>query len=181
MDEFCVNSDSKRDACRASGEGVDLSFNIRYTLYMKYISKTSIQATLHCLTGCAIGEVLGMILATAWGWHNFAQISLSVALAFIFGYSLTAWPLIKHMGLKSALGVALAADTVSILIMEIADNGFIALVPGALDAMLSDWLFWWSLGISLVVAFILAVPVNGWLISKGKGHAVVHAHHGHHN
>ncbi|HET7629738.1 MAG TPA: DUF4396 domain-containing protein [Candidatus Saccharimonadales bacterium] len=148
---------------------------------MTYINKISIQATIHCLTGCAIGEVLGMVVATALGWHNVAQIILSVLLAFSFGYGLTAWPLINKMSLRAALGVALAADTVSIAVMEIADNGFVALVPGALDAGLSDWLFWWSLGLSLVIAFILAVPVNGWLISRGKGHAVVHSHHHHHH
>lgn len=144
---------------------------------MKYVTKTSIQATLHCLTGCAIGEVVGMVLATAWGWHNAAQIGLSVGLAFVFGYGLTILPLIKPMGLKAAFGVALAADTFSILVMEVVDNGFVALVPGALDAMLSDWLFWWSLALSLVIAFVVAVPVNGWLITKGKGHALVHEHH----
>jgi len=147
---------------------------------MKIINKTSIQATLHCLTGCAIGEIVGMILATAWGWHNLGQIILSIILAFGFGYSLTAWPLIGHMGWRAALGVALAADTLSIVTMEIVDNGFVAIVPGALDATLTDWLFWWSLAVSLVVAFIVAVPVNGWLVGRGKGHAVVHAHHGHH-
>ncbi|HET6622616.1 MAG TPA: DUF4396 domain-containing protein [Candidatus Saccharimonadales bacterium] len=146
---------------------------------MTYINKTSIQATIHCLTGCAVGEVTGMVVATALGWHNVAQIALSVFLAFLFGYSLTMWPLIKKMSLKAALAVALVADTVSITVMEIVDNGFVALVPGALNAVLSDWLFWWSLGLSLVVAFILAVPVNGWLISRGKGHAVVHHHHHH--
>lgn len=148
---------------------------------MTYINKTSIQATLHCLTGCAIGEVLGMILATAFSWHNIAQIVLSVVLAFVFGYTLTMWPLLKaKMSLKAALLVALAADTISIIVMEIADNGFVVLVPGALNANLSDWLFWWSLAVSLVVAFALAVPVNGYLMAKGKGHAVVHAHHHHH-
>ncbi|HET8690029.1 MAG TPA: DUF4396 domain-containing protein [Candidatus Saccharimonadales bacterium] len=149
---------------------------------MQFINKNAIQATLHCLTGCAIGEVLGMILATALAWHNALQILLSIFLAFVFGYSLTMWPLLKNkMTLKAALLVALAADTVSIVVMEIADNGFVALVPGALNATLGDWLFWWSLAVSLVVAFILAVPVNGYLMAKGKGHAAVHAHHHHHH
>lgn len=147
---------------------------------MQYINKNAIQATLHCLTGCAIGEVVGMILATAFSWHNTVQVILSVVLAFGFGYSLTMWPLLKaKMTLKAALAVALAADSVSIIVMEVADNGFVAIVPGALNASLSDWLFWWSLAVSLVVAFILAVPLNGYLMAKGKGHAVVHAHHHH--
>ncbi len=135
-------------------------------------------ATLHCLTGCAIGEVLGMVIGTALGWHNAATIVLSIALAFVFGYSLTILPVLRAgLALKAALGVALAADTVSILVMEIVDNTVIVAVPGAMDAGLTSWLFWAALAGSLVIAFVLTVPVNRMLIARGRGHAVVHAYH----
>lgn len=138
----------------------------------------AVQATLHCLAGCATGEVVGMVAATALAWHNAAQIALSVALAFLFGYSLTMWPLLKmKISFRQAVLVALAADTVSMAVMEIVDNGFVALVPGALNAGLGQVLFWWSLVVSLVIAFIIATPVNAWLMSKGKGHAAMHKHH----
>jgi uncharacterized protein DUF4396 len=142
------------------------------------LTRTAIAATLHCLTGCAIGEVLGMALATWWGWGNAASIVLSIALAFVFGYSLAMRPVLRAgVGLRAAVGVALAADTVSIAVMELVDNAFMLLVPGALDAGLADALFWGSLAASLAVAFVLTVPVNRALIARGKGHAVAHAYH----
>jgi len=137
-------------------------------------------ATLHCLTGCAIGEVLGMVIGTATGMSNAATIVLSIALAFVFGYALTMRGVLSSgVGVKDALKIALAADTVSIAVMEIVDNGVILAVPGAMDAGLADVLFWGTLAFSLVVAFVVTTPVNRWMISKGRGHAVVHAHHGH--
>ena len=140
----------------------------------------AVLATLHCLTGCAIGEVLGMVLATALDWSNATSIAVSVALAFAFGYALTMRPVLRaNLGVRRALGVAFAADTVSIATMELVDNAFIALVPGALAAGLADGLFWWSLAVSLVIAFVLTVPVNRWLLARGRGHAVVHELHGH--
>ena len=134
-------------------------------------------ATLHCLTGCAIGEVLGMVLATRWGWGNAGSVALSVVLAFGFGYLLTFTSARRHVGAGQAVRLALAADTVSILVMEIADNGFMLLVPGALDATLSDGLFGASLAASLAVAFVVTVSVNRWMIARGRGHAVVHSMH----
>jgi hypothetical protein len=138
----------------------------------------AVSATLHCLTGCAIGEVLGMVLATWWGWSNGPSIALAVVLAFVFGYALTGSSVLRAgMGLRTAATVALAADTVSILVMEIVDNLVMLAVPGALDAGLLDLLFWASLAFSLVVAFVVTVPVNRAMISRGKGHAVVHEYH----
>jgi hypothetical protein len=145
--------------------------------------KTAASATLHCLTGCAIGEVLGMILSTAWGWSSAPSIVLSVGLAFLFGYGLTIWSL-RSRGLSPGrlVRLAFASDTVSIAVMEITDNGFVLLVPGAIHATLSSVLFWWSLTVSLLVAFLIAWPVNRWLIARGKGHAAVHEfHHSMHN
>lgn len=143
-------------------------------------NRAAVQATLHCLTGCAIGEVLGMVLATALGLGNAASIALSIALAFLFGYSLTIRPVVRAgVGFRRALGVVLASDTVSITTMEIVDNAFILVVPGALAAGLADGLFWWSLAVSLVIAFVLTVPVNRWLIGRGRGHAVLHELHEH--
>ncbi len=144
------------------------------------LTRSAFSATVHCLTGCAIGEVLGMVLATWWGWGNLASIVLSIALAFFFGYSLTIGPVLRAgVPFRRALPVAFASDTASITVMEIVDNAFILLVPGAIAAGLSDALFWWSLGTSLVIAFAFALPVNRWLIARGKGHAVVHAYHAH--
>jgi Domain of unknown function (DUF4396) len=144
------------------------------------LTRSAVQATLHCLTGCAIGEVLGMVLATALGWGNAASIAISVGLAFLFGYAFTIQPVLRAgIGLRRAVGVALASDTVSISTMEIVDNAFILLVPGALAAGLADGLFWWSLTLSLVIAFVVTVPVNRWLISRGRGHALVHELHAH--
>jgi hypothetical protein len=140
--------------------------------------RMAITATRHCLTGCAIGEILGMVLATWWGWHNTGSIVLSVGLAFFFGYLLTFTGQRRAgVDVRAAIGVALAADTVSILVMEIVDNGFMLAVPGALDAGLADALFWGSLAASLAVAFVVTVPVNHWMIGRGRGHAVVHQMH----
>ena len=140
--------------------------------------RTAVSATLHCLTGCAIGEVLGMVLATWWGWSNGPSIVLSVVLAFFFGYLLTSTAVLRSGGtLRTALTVALAADTVSIAVMEVMDNLVMLVVPGALDAGLADVLFWASLVFSLVVAFVVTVPVNRAMIARGKGHAVAHEHH----
>jgi Domain of unknown function (DUF4396) len=137
-------------------------------------------ATLHCLTGCAIGEVLGMVIGTATGMGNTATVVLSIALAFVFGYALTMrGVLASGVGVREALKIALAADTVSIAVMEIVDNAIMITIPGAMDAGLANLLFWGSLAASLVIAGAVAFPVNRWLILRGKGHAVVHAHHGH--
>jgi hypothetical protein len=138
---------------------------------------TAISATLHCLTGCAIGEILGMVVATALGLGDVASIVLAVVLAFLFGYGLTMRPLLAAVDARRAVRLAFASDTVSIATMEVVDNLFIIAVPGALAAGLADSLFWWSLIVSLLVAFIITVPVNRWLISRGKGHAVIHAYH----
>ncbi|MBL8122015.1 DUF4396 domain-containing protein [Candidatus Saccharibacteria bacterium] len=149
---------------------------------MNYVlNKTAIQATLHCLTGCAVGEVLGMVIGNAMNWHGAVVVALSVSLAFIFGYSFSMVPLLRHgLALARALKVALLADTASIATMELADNAFMLAVPGAMDAGLKSILFWVSLSTSLLVAFVAAFPVNRWLISRGKGHAVAHQyHHGH--
>jgi hypothetical protein len=144
------------------------------------LNRLALTATLHCLTGCAIGEVLGMVIATALGWNDFASIATAVVLAFCFGYSFTLLPLVRSgLGLRRSLGTAFAADTVSITIMEIVDNAFIVVVPGALTAELGDALFWWSLLLGLFLAFWAAFPVNRWLIARGRGHAAAHAHHAH--
>ncbi|MFE9748309.1 DUF4396 domain-containing protein [Saccharothrix saharensis] len=135
-------------------------------------------ATLHCLTGCAIGEILGMVIGTALGWGNLATIVLAVALAFVFGYALTMRGVLKAgVGFRLALKVALAADTVSIIVMEVVDNGVMLVVPGAMDAGLASALFWGALAFAFAVAFVVTVPVNKWLIGRGSGHAVVHAYH----
>jgi hypothetical protein len=142
------------------------------------LTQQAVSATLHCLTGCAIGEVLGLVLATWWGWSTGPSIALAIGLAFLFGYSLTMAPVLRAgLSLRQAVGIALAADTLSILTMEIMDNGVVLFVPGAMDAGLADLLFWGSLAASLVVAFVVTVPVNRALIARGKGHAVVHAYH----
>ena len=142
------------------------------------LTRTAISATVHCLTGCAIGEILGMVIGTALGWGNGATIALAIALAFVFGYALTMLPLLRSgMRLRPALRVALAADTASILIMEIVDNALMLAIPGAMSAGLASPLFWGSLAVSLAVAGVAAVPVNRWLIARGRGHALVHAHH----
>ncbi|MDQ3733645.1 MAG: DUF4396 domain-containing protein [Actinomycetota bacterium] len=140
---------------------------------------TAVQATLHCLTGCAIGEVLGMIIGTGLGWSNGSTIALAVVLAFIFGYALTMRPLLRSgMSFRAAVKLALAADTVSIAVMEIVDNLVMLYVPGAMDSGLANWIFWAALAFALAVAFVVALPINRWMISRGRGHAVVHSHHG---
>ena len=142
--------------------------------------RTAITATLHCLTGCAIGEVLGMIIGTALGWSDAATIVLAIALAFLFGYALTSLPLLRSgMALSAVIPVALASDTVSITIMEIVDNAIMLLIPGAMDASLDEPGFWAALAAALLIAGAAAFPVNRWLLARGKGHAVVHAHHAH--
>jgi hypothetical protein len=141
------------------------------------LNRTAWSATLHCLTGCAIGEVLGLVTGTALGWGNGATIALAVALAFFFGYLLTLRPLLARMPFATAAKLALAADTASITVMEIIDNAIMLVIPGAMSAGLASPLFWGSLAFSLAVAAVAAFPVNRWLISRGKGHAVVHAHH----
>ena len=144
------------------------------------LNRVALSATLHCLTGCAIGEVLGMVIGTALGWSNWPTVAIAVVLAFVFGYSFTMVPLLRAgLAFAAAAPLALASDTFSIAVMEIVDNAVMLLVPGALDAGLGDILFWASLVFSLVVAFWAAFPVNRWLIARGKGHAVVHAYHGH--
>ena len=145
------------------------------------LNRLAFSATAHCLTGCAIGEVLGMVIGTALGWGDFATIALAVVLAFFFGYSLTMLPLLRSgMGLAAVLPLAFAADTLSITVMEIVDNAIMLMIPGAMEASLTNMLFWGSLAFALAVAFVVAFPVNRYLISRGKGHAVVHEHHGHH-
>jgi hypothetical protein len=144
------------------------------------LNRTALMATLHCLTGCAIGEVLGMIIGTALGWGNAATIALAVTLAFLFGYSLTMLPLMRAgLAVGIALPLAFASDSLSIAVMELADNGIMMAVPGAMDAGLSNPLFWGALGFALLVAFAFAYPLNRYLIARGQGHAVVHAYHGH--
>jgi hypothetical protein len=140
---------------------------------------TAATATLHCLTGCAIGEILGMVIGTAFGLHNGATVALSLALAFVFGYGLTVAG-VRRAGVpwRSAVRLAVASDTVSIGVMELVDNAVILAVPGAMDAGLGSALFWGSLVFSLLVAFTVTLPVNRWLIGRGKGHAVVHQLHG---
>ena len=142
------------------------------------LNKLAISATLHCLTGCAIGEILGLVLATWWGWSHGPSIALAVVLAFVFGYTLAMIPVLRSgLPLRTAIGVALAADTVSILTMEVVDNAIMLAVPGALDAGLTDLLFWGSLAAALAVAFVITVPVNRAMIARGKGHAVAHQYH----
>ena len=141
----------------------------------------AITATRHCLTGCALGEITGMVLSTWWGWGNTANIVLSISLAFLFGYALT-YTGVRRMGAdnRTAVQAALASDTVSIFTMEVVDTLFLLAVPGAMDATLDSSLFWWSLAVSLAVAFVAAVPVNHWLMERGTGHAVVHRFHEEH-
>ncbi len=142
------------------------------------LTRQAISATAHCLTGCAIGEVLGMVIGTALGWSNVATIALAVTLAFLFGYSLTIAPVMRAgIALGAAIPIALAADTLSITVMEIVDNAMMLLIPGAMEAGVGSGIFWGSLAVALAVAFVLTVPVNRWLIARGRGHAVVHRYH----
>lgn len=140
--------------------------------------RTAASATLHCLTGCAIGEVLGVVIGTALGWSDIATIALAIALAFVFGYALTMRGVLRSgVGFRAALGIALAADTLSITVMEIVDNAALLAIPGAMDAGLSSPLFWGSLAAALALAFVVTLPVNRWLIGRGRGHALVHSMH----
>jgi hypothetical protein len=135
-------------------------------------------ATLHCLTGCAIGEVLGMVIGTALGWSTWPTVILAVALAFLFGYALTMQSVLRAgVPFRTAISVALAADTLSIAVMEIVDNAIIVAVPGAMEAGLSSPLFWGALAAALAIAFVVTLPVNKWTIGRGRGHAVVHQYH----
>jgi hypothetical protein len=147
--------------------------------HQQSLNGLAFSATLHCFTGCAIGEVLGMAIATAFAWGNLATIAISVVLAFVFGYAFSIRPLLAGgLALGTAMSLAFAADTVSIITMEIVDNSLMLVIPGAIDATLSDPLFWGSLAASLAIAFVAAFPVNRWLIERGKGHAVMHEMHG---
>jgi hypothetical protein len=150
------------------GHGADQSLNA-----------LAFSATVHCLTGCAIGEVLGMVIGTALGWSAAATIALAIALAFLFGYGLTSLPLLRSgMSLSAVAPLAFASDTISITIMEIVDNTIMVAIPGAMDASLTDLGFWAALAAALLIAGAAAYPANRWLLARGKGHAVVHAHHG---
>ncbi|MEH0544988.1 DUF4396 domain-containing protein [Streptomyces sp. B21-105] len=137
----------------------------------------AVTATLHCLTGCAVGEILGMVVGTVLGWGNVPTMVVAILLAFLFGYSLTLFSVRRAgLDLRAAVKVALAADTVSIAVMELVDNAIVAFTPGAMDAQLSDGLFWAALLGGFVVAFLITTPVNKWMIARGKGHAVAHTH-----
>ena len=142
------------------------------------LNRLALTATVHCLTGCGIGEALGLVIASWLGWSAFASIAWAVALAFFFGYALAMRPLLASgLSLGQALRLALAADTISIIVMEIIDNAMMLAIPGAMDAHLTDPYFWGSLAVSLALAFLVTFPVNRWLISRGQGHALVHAFH----
>jgi hypothetical protein len=142
------------------------------------LNALAFSATVHCLTGCAIGEVLGMVIGTALGFSDLATVALAVVLAFLFGYSLTSLPLLRSgLPLAAVVPLALASDTISITIMEIVDNAIMLTIPGAMEATLSDVGFWAALALALVIAGAAAYPANRWLLARGKGHAVVHEHH----
>ena len=142
------------------------------------LKKLAFSATLHCLTGCSIGEVSGMALGSLFHWPNIETVVVSIVLAFIFGYSLTLMPLLKSaIPLKRALALALASDTFSIATMEVFDNLLMLVIPGAMDAHVTTFLFWGSMLLSLLLGFLAAFPVNMFLIAKGRGHALVHSHH----
>ena len=142
------------------------------------LNRTAWSATLHCLTGCAIGEVAGMVVGTALGWGDAATIALAVVLAFLFGYALTMLPLLRSgLAMAAATRLALASDTASIAVMEVVDNAVMLAIPGAMDAGLATPLFWGALALALAIAAVAAYPVNRWLIARGMGHAVGHGHH----
>jgi len=144
------------------------------------LNRLAASATNHCLAGCVLGEVVGMVVATALGWGNAASIAIAVALAFLFGYSLTSLPLLRAgLPLAQIVPIALAADTVSILVMELIDNGFVLLVPGAMEAGLGDVRFWAPLLGGFAIAWPFAFAINRVMIRRGRGHAVVHQHHAH--
>ena len=163
----------------AQGIPMDTSAAHQHTDHAAPVSwAMAASATLHCLTGCAIGEVLGMVIGTALGFSDLGTVVLAVALAFVFGYALTMRGLLRTgLPFRRALGVALAADTISITVMEVVDNAAMLTIPGAMDAGLTSTLFWAALAGSLVLAFVVTLPVNRWLMGRGRGHAVVHAHH----
>ena len=145
------------------------------------LNRLALSATVHCLSGCAVGEVLGMVIGTALGWGAGSTIALAVGLAFFFGYAFTMVPLLRSgLAFGAVLKLALAADTISIAIMELVDNAIMLAIPGAMEAPLTSPLFWGALGVALLIAGAAAFPVNRWLIARGRGHAVVHGHHGHH-
>ena len=145
------------------------------------LTGVAISATLHCLTGCALGEIAGVALGTALGLSNLATIALAIGLAFVFGYGLTSLPLLRAgLALGAVIPIALASDTLSIATMEVVDTAFLLLLPGAMAATLASGLFWWSLALALALAFVAAVPVNHWLLERGRGHAVVHRFHEEH-
>jgi hypothetical protein len=142
------------------------------------LNQLALSATVHCLTGCAIGEVLGLVIGTALGWSDSATIAAAIVLAFFFGYALTSLPLLRAgVSPRRAVPLAFASDTLSITTMEIVDNLIIVVIPGAMAAGLGDPLFWGSLAVALLIAGGFAFPVNRWLLSRGKGHAVVHRYH----
>lgn len=144
------------------------------------LNRMAANATTHCLTGCAIGEVLGLAIATQLGWGNEGSIVLAIVLAYVFGYALTLRPLLASgLALGTALGIAFAADTLSITVMEIVDNAVVLLIPGAMDAGLTDLLFWGALVLGLAIAWVAAFPVNRWLLARGLGHAKAMTHHSH--
>jgi preprotein translocase subunit SecG len=143
------------------------------------LNSMALSATLHCLTGCAIGEIAGLMIGTAIGLSTGWTIALAVSLAFLFGYTLSTFPLVKTgLGVGAALSVVFAADTLSIATMELVDNAVMAVIPGAMEAGLVNWVFWVSMMIALTAAFLAAYPVNRYLLARGKGHALTHAYHG---
>jgi hypothetical protein len=165
--DHSTHTHAHRDEARAQAHDAGTSLN-----------RLAFTATAHCLSGCATGEILGLLIGTALGWANAPTIALAVLLAFLFGYAFTMVPLLKAgLAFGAVLKLALASDTVSILIMEIVDNAIMLMIPGAMDAGLDSGLFWISLLVALLIAGAAAFPVNRWLISRGKGHAVVHHHH----
>jgi Domain of unknown function (DUF4396) len=160
MEASATHTDHHHEPLPTSGRALDL---------------VALSATLHCLTGCAIGEVLGVVIGTALGWSDLATIALAIALAFLFGYSLTSLPLLRAgIAFAAVVPIALASDTLSIAVMEFVDNAIILLIPGAMEAGVGNLLFWGSLAVALVIAGFAAFPVNRWLIARGKGHAAVH-------
>lgn len=186
-DQYAVRSEHGPDESRPAGDRSGADPHVGHAGHAGHghepqsaseLTRTAIAATVHCLTGCAIGEILGMVLATAFGWGDVLSIVASVSLAFVFGYGLTMLPLLRAgLPKRQVLRLALAADTFSIATMEVVDSAIILVVPGAMAAGLGDPLFWGSLAFALLIAFFAAVPVNRWLIGRGKGHAVVHAYH----
>jgi hypothetical protein len=160
MEATTAHSDHHHEPIPTAGRALDL---------------VALNATLHCLTGCAIGEIVGVAVGTALGWSNLATIVLAIALAFLFGYSLTSLPLLRAgLALAAVIPIAFASDTLSIATMELVDNAIVLVIPGAMDAGLGDILFWGSLAAALVIAGVAAFPVNRWLLRRGKGHAAVH-------